>query len=71
MLEPYVERGLEGAIWGFGAESGLHALAVIRSGAFDRFPNSGWSWGTGAKRFPSGSLGLITLLESDPTPLRV
>ena len=32
------ERGLEGALWGFGAETGLHALAIIRSGAFDRFP---------------------------------
>jgi 2,3-dihydroxybenzoate decarboxylase len=38
MVGPYVERGLEGALWGFGAETGLHALAIIRSGAFDRFP---------------------------------
>lgn len=38
MIGPYVERGLEGALWGFGAETGLHALAIIRSGAFDRFP---------------------------------
>jgi 5-carboxyvanillate decarboxylase len=38
MIGPYVERGLEGALWGFGAETGLHALAVIRSGALDRFP---------------------------------
>ena len=39
MIGPYVERGLEGALWGFGAETGLHALAIIRSGALDRFPN--------------------------------
>lgn len=38
MIGPYVERGLEGALWGFGAETGLHALAIIRSGALDRFP---------------------------------
>jgi 2,3-dihydroxybenzoate decarboxylase len=38
MVGPYVERGLEGALWGFGAETGLHALAIIRSGVFDRFP---------------------------------
>jgi 2,3-dihydroxybenzoate decarboxylase len=38
MIGPYVERGLEGALWGFGAETGLHVLAIIRSGALDRFP---------------------------------
>jgi 2,3-dihydroxybenzoate decarboxylase len=38
MSAPYVERGLEGALWGFGAETGLHLLAILRSGAFDRFP---------------------------------
>jgi 2,3-dihydroxybenzoate decarboxylase len=38
MIAPYVERGLEGALWGFGAETGLHVLAIIRSGALDRFP---------------------------------
>jgi 2,3-dihydroxybenzoate decarboxylase len=39
MSAPYVERGLEGALWGFGAETGLHLLAILRSGALDRFPN--------------------------------
>jgi 2,3-dihydroxybenzoate decarboxylase len=38
MIAPYVERGLEGALWGFAAETGLHVLAIIRSGALDRFP---------------------------------
>jgi 2,3-dihydroxybenzoate decarboxylase len=38
MSAPYVERGLEGALWGFGAETGLHLLAILRSGACDRFP---------------------------------
>jgi 2,3-dihydroxybenzoate decarboxylase len=38
MAGPYVERGLEGALWGFGAETGLHLLAILRSGALDRFP---------------------------------
>jgi 5-carboxyvanillate decarboxylase len=38
MSAPYVERGLEGALWGFGAETGLHLLAILRSGALDRFP---------------------------------
>jgi 2,3-dihydroxybenzoate decarboxylase len=39
MSAPYVEKGLEGALWGFAAETGLHLLAILRSGAFDRFPN--------------------------------
>lgn len=38
MIGPYVDRGLEGALWGFAAETGLHVLAIIRSGALDRFP---------------------------------
>jgi len=39
MASLYVEKGLEGALWGFGAETGFHLLAILRSGAFDRFPN--------------------------------
>lgn len=52
MIVPYLERGLEGAIWGFGAESGLHALAVIRSGAFDRFPKLRVVLGHGGEALP-------------------
>jgi 5-carboxyvanillate decarboxylase len=52
MIVPYVERGLEGAIWGFAAESGLHALALIRSGAFDRFPKLRLVLGHGGEALP-------------------
>jgi 2,3-dihydroxybenzoate decarboxylase len=38
MAQPYVDKGLEGALWGFAAETGLHVLAILRSGALDRFP---------------------------------
>jgi 5-carboxyvanillate decarboxylase len=38
MVEPFLPRGLDGAIYGFGAETGLHLLRIIVSGAFDRFP---------------------------------
>jgi 2,3-dihydroxybenzoate decarboxylase len=38
MLQPYLERGFELAMLGFGAEVALHTLAIIQSGAFDRFP---------------------------------
>jgi 5-carboxyvanillate decarboxylase len=39
MLQPYLERGLEMAILGFGAEVALHVVALITAGVFDRFPN--------------------------------
>lgn len=38
MYEPFVEAGLDGAIYGFGVETGLHALRIITAGVFDRFP---------------------------------
>jgi 2,3-dihydroxybenzoate decarboxylase len=39
MIKPFMERGLEGAVFGFAVETGLHALRIVVSGAFDRFPN--------------------------------
>lgn len=38
MIEPFLARGLDGAIYGFGVETGLHMLRLIVSGVFDRFP---------------------------------
>jgi 5-carboxyvanillate decarboxylase len=38
MYEPFFECGLDGAIYGFGVETGLHAMRIITSGALDRFP---------------------------------
>ncbi len=35
----FKKYGLETGIWGFQAETGLHALRLIVSGAFDRFPD--------------------------------
>jgi 5-carboxyvanillate decarboxylase len=39
MIGPMVEAGLDGAIFGFGVETGFHLLRIITSGVFDRFPN--------------------------------
>jgi len=39
MVQPFLEAGLDGAIYGFGVETGLHALRIMTSGALDRFPN--------------------------------
>jgi len=38
MAQPYLKYGLETAIWGYGAETGLHAVRLLVSGLFDRFP---------------------------------
>ncbi len=38
LVGPLLERGLEGAIYGFGVETGMHLLAIVTSGVFDRFP---------------------------------
>ena len=38
MIRPFLERGLDGAIFGFAVETGLHMLRIVVSGVFDRFP---------------------------------
>ncbi|WP_212612778.1 amidohydrolase family protein [Pseudonocardia hierapolitana] len=38
MVEPLHEAGLDGAIYGFAVETGMHLLRIITSGVFDRFP---------------------------------
>ena len=39
MIKPFMDRGLDGAVFGFAVETALHALRLVVSGAFDRFPN--------------------------------
>ena len=38
MIAPFLERGLDGAIFGFGVEVGLHMMRLMVAGVFDRFP---------------------------------
>ena len=38
LVTPFLEAGLDGAIYGFGVETGLHLLRIIVKGVFDRFP---------------------------------
>ena len=38
LIQPMLERGLDGAIWGFSVETGLHVLRLIVAGVFDRYP---------------------------------
>jgi 2,3-dihydroxybenzoate decarboxylase len=37
-IAPYLDYGLYFATWGFAAETALHAMRLIMSGTFDRFP---------------------------------
>jgi 2,3-dihydroxybenzoate decarboxylase len=38
MIGPLLARGLDGAIYGFAVECGMHLLSTIASGVFERFP---------------------------------
>jgi 5-carboxyvanillate decarboxylase len=38
-IQPMLDAGLDGAIWGFAVETGTHLLRLITKGVFDRFPN--------------------------------
>jgi len=38
LIKPMVERGLDGAVFGFGVDTALHTLRLIVAGLFDRFP---------------------------------
>lgn len=38
MIEPLLESGLDGAIYGFAVETGMHLLRLIVCGLFDSFP---------------------------------
>lgn len=38
MIEPFLARGLDGAVFGFAVETSLHALRLVVAGVFDRFP---------------------------------
>jgi 5-carboxyvanillate decarboxylase len=39
MIGPMLEAGLDGAIFGFGVETGMHLLRLITTGIFDRYPD--------------------------------
>lgn len=38
MIGPLLDAGLDGAIFGFGVETGMHLLRLITIGIFDRYP---------------------------------
>lgn len=38
MIQPFLTRALDAAVYGFACETGLHALRLMVAGLFDRFP---------------------------------
>lgn len=38
LIEPLLDAGLDGAIFGFAVETGMHLIRIIFSGVFDRYP---------------------------------
>jgi len=39
MIGPLLEAGLDGAIYGFAVDTGMHVLRIITAGVFDQFPD--------------------------------
>lgn len=39
MIGPMLEAGLDGAVFGFGVETGMHLLRLITIGIFDKYPS--------------------------------
>jgi 5-carboxyvanillate decarboxylase len=52
LIGPLLERGLDGAVYGFGVDTGLHLLRLIVMGVFDRFPNLKFIVGHGGEALP-------------------
>ena len=52
MIGPMIEKGLEGAFYGFAVETSVHLLRMIMSGVFDRFPKLQVIAGHGGEGLP-------------------
>lgn len=52
MIEPYLDYALWAASWGFAADVGLHAMRLICSGLFDKYPGLKIILGHGGEGLP-------------------
>ena len=52
MIGGLIEAGLDGAIFGFGVETGMHLLRLITTGIFDRYPDLQIAVGHGGEAIP-------------------
>ncbi len=53
MIAGMVEAGLDGAIFGFGVETGYHLLRLLTTGVFDRYPSLTVCVGHGGEAIPN------------------
>jgi 2,3-dihydroxybenzoate decarboxylase len=52
MIGTMVEAGLDGAVFGFAVETGFHALRMLTTGVFDRYPSLQLMLGHGCEGLP-------------------
>ncbi len=52
MIAGMVEAGLDGAVFGFGVETGYHLLRILTTGVFDRYPDLQIAVGHGGEAIP-------------------
>lgn len=52
LIGPLLERGLDGAVYGFGIDTGLHLLRLVVMGVFDRYPKLKFIVGHGGEALP-------------------
>lgn len=52
MIGGMVEAGLDGAIFGFAVETGFHAMRLMTTGVFDRYPSLQLALGHGCEGLP-------------------
>jgi 2,3-dihydroxybenzoate decarboxylase len=52
MIGGLIDAGLDGAIFGFGVETGMHLLRLITTGIFDRYPELQIAVGHGGEAIP-------------------
>ena len=64
LIKPFLERGLDGAIFGFGVDTGLHLLRLIVMGVFDRFPKLKLVVGHGGEALPYWAFRLDYMHEA-------
>lgn len=51
-VDRFIEAGLDGAIFGFGVETGMHLLRLLTTGIFDRYPDLQIIVGHGGEAIP-------------------
>jgi 5-carboxyvanillate decarboxylase len=52
MMGGLIDAGLDGAVFGFGVETGMHVLRLITTGIFDRYPDLQIMIGHGGEALP-------------------